>query len=65
MCELKSVLGKDLAFHRIGEHSNPQNRAKDTSNIKDRMFCIFGVFLTYLASVGNREWGGSRKGVFK
>ena len=32
---------KDLAPYRIGKHSNPQNRAKNTSKIR------FSVFLVY------------------
>ena len=46
-------VGKDLAPHRIGKHSDPQNRAKiDQKYSKNMIFGIFGVFFPPISLVG-------------
>ena len=47
-------LGKDLAPYRIGKHSNPQNRPKNTSNIdlKKTRFSVFFVYFCPVLLVG-------------
>ena len=45
--------GRDLAPYRVGNHSNPQNRAKKHEKYqKNTIFGIFGVFLPYFACGG-------------
>ena len=47
------LVGKDLAPHRIGKHSNPQNRPKIHQKYsKNTIFSIFGIFFPYFACGG-------------
>ena len=49
----ETSVGKDLILYRVGQHSNPQNRAKIRQKYPTNMiFCIFGVFLPYFACGG-------------